>query len=127
MNYTKFSKDSENNVNETIELHVSQDHVFDAMANLTDDVIKNDIIENNEPIVIEKGDAKLMGVVSGCAKLNVRKKPSLDAPILCVIKKGDEVEFNMDEESTNEDFYAIITTTKIKVKGYCMKEYITIK
>lgn len=119
MNYTQFSKDSENVNDNIVSLTVNQNKVFNEKIE-TEDIV-------TEPTVIEEGDAKLMGVVSGCAKLNVRKEPNVNADVLCVIKKGDEVEFNMEEESTYDDFYAIITTGKIKVKGYCMKEYISIK
>ena len=34
---------------------------------------------------------------------------------------------NTEEDNTYDDFYAIITTGPIKVKGYCMKDYIEIK
>lgn len=64
----------------------------------------------------------LVGVVSNCKKLNVRKNPDLEAKVLKVIDENDEVE--VIEGTDTKDFYEI----KIgKTKGFCMKKYIKLK
>lgn len=63
----------------------------------------------------------LEGVVSGCARLNVRKTPSTDAGVVCVINKNDKVEVGQDDYG---DWFQVKIADK---QGYCLKEYITIK
>lgn len=64
-----------------------------------------------------------IGTVDGCARLNVRKEPSIEAKVVAIIKRRDEVEI-IEEEST-EEFYKVCTTTG--VEGFCMRKFITIK
>lgn len=63
------------------------------------------------------------GVVTGCAKLRVRKKPSTDASVLCELKAGTEV--TVDNNGSTSDFYKVKTAAG--AEGYCMKTYITLK
>ena len=123
--YTKYSETSEETKDELVTLTVNQDHHFDEPIdnNIIKETIDN-INETEETEIIEKGDAKLMGVVSGFTRLNVREKPNKNSKVLCVLNRNEEVEISTEEEDT-DDFYAIITKTG--VKGYCMKDYIEIK
>ena len=82
--------------------------------NPTDDVnITGDEI-NEKPIV-------LIGVVTGCKKLNVRQEPDKDSKVLCVIDRETEVQLPADYNENNY-FYKICTSEG--VIGYCMKQYI---
>lgn len=60
------------------------------------------------------------GVVSGCAKLNVRAEASLFADIVCVLDASSEIEIDVNK-SNNEWFY-ICTATG--VEGYCMRKFV---
>lgn len=71
---------------------------------------------------VEDEDDKIIGVVTECAKLNVREEPVADAEILTTIPLGAEVQVDIFEST--EDFYKI--TTEAGVEGYCMKDYINI-
>lgn len=66
----------------------------------------------------------VFGVVTDCAKLNVRVKPNKDADIACVIAKGTEV--IIDKAKSTKKFYKVYSPTG-PIDGFCMKEYITIK
>lgn len=66
--------------------------------------------------------ARMMGVVSGCARLNVRKAPKPRAEVICEIDCGTEIE--IDEENSTVDFYKIFTASGIE--GYCIKTYVTV-
>ena len=66
-------------------------------------------------------DEVKIAVVTNCTKLNVRKEPSKEAEVLCVIKESEKVTLS-NEEASYEDFYKVITSTG--VEGYCMKQYI---
>ena len=131
-NYTKYSeksnniiKDLDETVVEEVKLVLSEGEGLTMSTEPVDLTVSEP--NNVEPEVetIEPGDAKLTGVVDGCAKLNVRKEPYKDAEILCVIDKGEEVVFDTEEEATYEYFYKIVTAKG--VKGYCMKQFINIK
>ena len=105
-NYSKYSEKTNKNIEEEI----------------TEEVVENEV---EEVVENEVEEVKIIGVVTGCAKLNVRKEPDKQAEVLCVIDKNTEVEVDFEEEATYEDFYKIITSKG--VKGYCVKEFIEIK
>lgn len=77
---------------------------------------------DDEDLVVETPDP-IDGVVSGVNKLNVRKEPSTDAEVVCVIPVNTEVLIDL-EEST-EDFYKVCTSAGIE--GFCMKAYISVE
>ena len=58
-------------------------------------------------------------VVAGCKLLNVRKEPSLDAPVVGVLREGNELLVSKNG-STNE-FYKISANG---LTGYCKKDFI---
>lgn len=78
---------------------------------------------NAEEPVTEKltDNTSSTGVVCNCENLNVREEPSKESKSLCIIKAGDEVEVNGEDA----DFYNVITESG--VKGYCMKQFISLK
>lgn len=60
------------------------------------------------------------GIVTGCARLNVRAYPSLDAEVVCVLDAMSELEINTDKSTYN--WLSVCTATG--VEGYCMKKFI---
>ena len=81
-----------------------------------EEIVVEDVVET---VTEEIAPApKKTGVVCNCIKLNVRKKPDVEAKALRVIDAGTEVEIIND---TDKNFY------EVKVdgaKGFCMKKYI---
>lgn len=73
--------------------------------------------EENKPAVYTVLKA---GTVTNCSRLNIRKEPSLEAEILRVIKKGDDVEI-LDELTVNGWLPVLLSDG---TKGYTMKDYI---
>lgn len=80
------------------------------------------VLTEDEPTVEEEVKAPVIGVVSDCVKLNVRAMPSKDAPVICVIPLGTEVQV-MPDEST-EDFYKVVT--ELGIEGYCVNDYVNV-
>ena len=74
-----------------------------------------------EPVADDKADT-ILGVVTECAKLNVRKEPLADAEVLTTIPLAAEVQVDISE-STN-GFYKVCTGAG--VEGYCVEKYINI-
>lgn len=111
-NYSKFSqhfKKTENEENKKVE----------DVNNVTMNEVFNEVMDE---IVDEKPVEKVDGVVTGCAKLNVRKEAKMGTTVLCVLTKGDDIV--VDLENSTEDFYKVCTSSG--VEGYCMKTYISV-
>ena len=64
----------------------------------------------------------IIGVVSGCKKLNVRKSPSPNAEKVAVVEMDSKLMIDMDESTA--EYYKVYTESGID--GYCVKEYVTV-
>ena len=63
------------------------------------------------------------GMVVGCAKLNVREKPSITASVVYVL--DNMAELAVDVAGSNNEWVKICTATGIE--GYCMREFIDVR
>lgn len=81
-----------------------------------------DIGDKYEPVPEEEIPKPTIGFVDGCAKLNVRMKPSLEAGIVCEIASDTRV--LIDTAVIDNDWYSICLENGIE--GYCMKKFIKI-
>lgn len=77
---------------------------------------------NPEPETTPTEPEVLTGIVADCRKLNVRKAPDKNAPIICTIPVGSEVEILVDEST--DEFYRIYTASGLE--GFCMRDYIAV-
>lgn len=82
------------------------------------DTIENEIIEIEE---VEE-HITVLGTVSNCKRLNVRKAPSKDSYVVTEVSEDTQLMIDM-EKSTNE-WYSICTASGIE--GFCMKDFITV-
>lgn len=71
-----------------------------------------------------KETKQVIGVVSNCERLNIRKIPRKDADVLCILEVGSEVTVVDLRIDTTSEFYKVITGAGIE--GYCMKEFIEV-
>lgn len=82
-----------------------------------------------ETIIVEPTTAPepktVIGIVNGCARLNIRKEPSMHATarIATVVASGSELTINLAKST--EDWYRVITESGIE--GFCMKKFVTVK
>lgn len=96
---------------------------------IVDETKDNKSIQNDEPEI--EDDEKIVmhleeATVSCKNKLNVRKEPSKNSEVLCVINKDTQVA--VDIVNSTDDFYKVIIDHNNKlVEGYCMKQFITVK
>lgn len=89
----------------------------------TANTIENELVENVEATVEEPVMEPITGVVIGCNKLNVRKKPGLKSEVVTVINAKTKLTINLEESA--KDWYKV--TVKPGVEGYCMKKYVKTK
>lgn len=73
-------------------------------------------------LVEEAPKKKLIGVVTDCLKLNVRKEPSPDAEVAFVILCLTPVE--IDLEQSTDTFFKVRTADNSE--GFCMKKFIAL-
>lgn len=111
-NYSKYSNQNNRKFNHQAMVEKNEETV-QAIA----DEIIDEIVNPVEEEIVN-------GFVSGCKRLNVRGKASIDAAILCVINKNAEVLVHRTETESS-DFYKVRTASGIE--GYCMKKFISIK
>lgn len=140
-NYTKFSerfKKSEgeeviNEINEKIENEIKEEVMgapVDAVVEPTAEA--TDRIFNPNPVTVEEPAVENYikeGTVVECEKLNVRKNPSPNAEVLCILNKGDKVQVDLKIEGepapADVSFYQVIIAAG--VKGYCVTKFISIE
>lgn len=99
--------------------HVVSPELEQSVINAGGEVMR---VEQNEPV--EPTVKFKKGVVTGCDRLNMRKRPSKEAELVTILDKGTVVTVNLTE-ATTEDFYKVMTSTGHE--GYCMKKFITIE
>lgn len=78
----------------------------------------------NEPEEVIKTEEKetAVGVVTGCAKLNIREAPSITSKVVCVVAENSAL--LIEEDNPDSDWYNVYTETGFN--GYCMKKYVSI-
>lgn len=104
--YTKFSEPSKETEEDNTEIYVEP---------VVDDETIDTPIEEAEKLEIVEG------VLKDCTRLNMRKEPSKESEIVCVI--DETVEFTVDLTLSTDDFYKVYTNDH---EGYCMKQFINI-
>lgn len=76
-------------------------------------------IENREELEAIEAKPAVIGIVSGCERLNVRTEPSKDSDVATIIDKDKEVEIDPDNSST--EWYAISVDG---IDGFVMSKFI---
>lgn len=82
-----------------------------------------EVIEEQETELCEDAARNVIGVVTDCLKLNIRKKQSKDSRVVTVVTCLDELEVDMGD--SNDDWYAVCTAAGIE--GFCMKKFVAIR
>lgn len=110
-NYSNYSK---NNETEEVMTPPVEEEVTETVDTVEQPKVKEPA---EEPVPVNK-----TGMVTDCAKLNVRKNPNTNSEVLCVIEAASKVV--IDEENSTGGFYKVCTESG--VEGYCMKKFIKI-
>ena len=114
-------------VNETVEqIEENTTNVEES----TEEVIKNideAIVESNKLEIDENNNRNIaQATIIGYTKLNVRKNPSKDSEVVCIITKDSSI--TVDYNESTEDFYKVyVNVDNAPYEGFCMKEFISIK
>lgn len=88
--------------------------------------MKNVTIEETAEVVaapVEKEEpTPVIGTVTNCSQLNIRKKPTIKGDKIEVVKTNDKL--TIDLAGSNDEWYKVVT--EAGKKGFCMKRYVTI-
>ena len=82
-----------------------------------------EIAEDTRVEEIEEAVAEIIGVVTDCLRLNIRKEPNKDSKVAAIVNCLDEVK--IDPETSTDEWYAVCTVAGIE--GFCMKKYIAVR
>lgn len=122
---------------ETIEeVNKTEEQVEENTTNVEEST--EEVIESTDEAIVESNDVQdtqnddyknsniAQATIIGYTKLNVRKNPSKDSEVVCIITKDLSVTVNYDEST--EDFYKVyVNVDNVPYEGFCMKEFISIK
>ena len=113
-NYNQYAKKEETveTVEETVE---TVEDTVETVEDTVDEVEVTETIENAD----EATEAKvpIYGVVN-CARLNIRRGPSIDTKPVTIVENGSELEI----EVFNDEWFKALTNDGIS--GYCMKKFV---
>ena len=115
------------------EVNKTEEQVEENTTNVeesTEEVIKNideAIAESNKLEIDENNNRNIaQATIIGYTKLNVRKNPSKDSEVVCIITKDSSI--TVDYNESTEDFYKVyVNVDNVPYEGFCMKEFISIK
>lgn len=107
----------EQEIDEQIPAEINEEQAVD----ISGETVEETVDEKAETAEVE--EEVTLGVVTGCARLNVREAATTDSDPVGVIEEGCEVE--IDKEKSTSDFYKICTAAGLE--GFCMKKFIVIK
>ena len=86
--------------------------------------IEEETVEVSEELSekTEEESALLIGIVTGCGRLNIRAEASSDSEVLTVVNAGSELQIH--EIGTTDEFFKV--TTEFGIDGYAMCQFVSI-
>ena len=119
-NYNNYSSNNNPRVEEPV---VETEEVVVEQVEVKEEIVEPTPVVESTPETVEESTT-VIGIVSDCARLRVRKEPSTDAEVLCELEEGSEVVVDMKAHTTH-DFYKVCTAAGLE--GYCMTNFIVLK
>ena len=97
---------------------MSYKHPEDPILNDGNDIAEDAVVEESEEAVED-----IIGVVTDCLKLNIRKEPDKDSDVVVIVTCLDELKIDLN--NSTDDWYAVCTVAGIE--GFCMKKFVAVK
>ena len=97
---------------------MSHAHHEDPVPVDSTEIAEDTRVEENEEAV-----KNIIGVVTDCLKLNIRKEPNKDSDVVVVVTCLDELKIDLD--ASTDDWYAVCTVAGIE--GFCMKKFVAVR
>ncbi len=97
---------------------MSHKHYEDTVLADSAEIAEDDKVEEIEEVAEE-----IIGVVTDCLKLNIRKEPRKDSEVAAIVTCLDELK--IDPDASIDDWYAVCTAAGIE--GFCMKKFVAVR
>ena len=97
---------------------MSRTHHEDPVLVDSTEIAEDIRVKENEEIVKD-----IIGVVTDCLKLNIRKEPNKDSDVVVIVTCLEELK--IDPDTSTDDWYAVCTVTGIE--GFCMKKFVAVR
>lgn len=88
----------------------------------TNAIDDNLFLTGSATVAEDKSVEEIVGVVTNCLKLNIRKEPNKDSEAIAVASCLDEL--RIDSVTSTDDWYAVCTVSGIE--GFCMKKFVAV-
>lgn len=83
---------------------------------------KEDYTKFSKPSLSDESLGPTIGHVKA-KRLNIRKEPSIETGIICVVESGSEL--MIEKEGSTKEWLKVCTASGFE--GYCMKKFVTIE
>lgn len=90
------------------------------ILNKEDEILEQLDAENTEQL--EDDSISVIGIVTDCLKLNIRKEAKADADVLCEAPALSKLMIDMSK--SNDEWLSVCTEAGFE--GFCMKKYVSI-
>ena len=102
---------------------------YNKITNKTEETEMFEEVVQEEEATIEPEETieTIIGCVSGCRRLNIRKRPNKEVGEVVAILNIDDFVMIIEPEKAKGDWYKVVAEVDgEEVKGFCMKEFVTI-
>lgn len=65
----------------------------------------------------------VIGIVTGCGKLNVRKEPAIASGVVCEVAVNSELLIDLDKST--DEWFSVCTAAGSE--GFCMKKFVEVQ
>lgn len=121
-NYQNYSKHY-NNQKPQVEEPVVKEVVETPVEDTVEEQIEETVEEIEEEALEDATVETVIGIVTDCAKLNIRKLPKPDADKVSVVDANTKLMVDLDGSTLK--YYKVYTESG--VEGYCLKDYVAVR
>lgn len=121
-NYQNYSKHY-NNQKPQVEEPVVKEVVETPVEDTVEEQIEETVEEIEEEALEDSAVETVIGIVTDCAKLNIRKLPKPDADKVAVVDANTKLMVDLDGSTLK--YYKVYTESG--VEGYCLKDYVAVR
>ena len=87
-----------------------------------DTIVKNELTDNDKIDKLHDKSKEIIGFVTNCIKLNIRKEPNINSDVICI--KTISSKLKVVDKCPDSGWYRVSDNNGID--GYCMKEYLAL-
>lgn len=124
-NYQNYSKhyNNQNTHTQVVEPVVEETVEVTPVEDTAEEQVDETLEEIEEVTLEDAAVDTVIGIVSDCAKLNIRKLPKPDADKVATVDANTQLMIDLDGSTLK--YYKVYTESG--VEGYCLKDYVAVR